>query len=1133
MNEGEKDATPFKFSDSRQERIYRRLLLVGQGPAAFYRDACQLMNTKSSLSATTHLVSHLLREIESALRDVIEPAITKSFDSTEEKAPTKQVHRGEIEAVLKGLDIPADDNVAKTWMRLADKSSEYRLPRLAHRDTLTEPRPLESNFLNFWQDMETLLDIVLDRFEARYLEAHKLVDSLIAEESPTRKDAEVLRDNIPNNLATRWYFFDKIGVSWLKPLNDVGFFTKPSEPLYNYETSGYRIPVWPESRYLARVASIEPEIVLKIAENIPETENDHIHTDLIDIALQIPPKLSVRLARKAESWLKSRFKLIFPEKMGALVVYLAEGGEVDESVALAEKLLKVMPDSKKLDDDSSGDSFRLPPKPEIHFDEWHYQEILEKYMPRLVEIAGEAALSMLCSLLNDAIRLSKRKESEREWEDYSFMWRPQIDGHEQNHGRDIQDLLVSAVRDAAESMMNTKPKDVLNIIDAHSYKVFKRISLHLRWKWPKVDMEGTAQILTEFDVFEDPHMGVELNQLLQDLFDELPEGTQGAYLSFINSGPKLDNWIDFVTKRTSKKPSQEETKRHVRRWQYKHLWPIRAYLKADKLKQFEELKEEFGELDESEFRPFRMSTFWGSTSPKSLEELRSMSLDELIGFLKSWKASNGGEGPSKEGLSQTVKQLVSSDPEQFALNSEKLEGLSPIYINAILSSIGEAIKKDIKLPWDHILNICQIIIKKSSSDSGPSDVDDDEHSWSSGCRTVINTLSSGLEARENGIPLGLRSVVWEILEPLTHDPEPTLEYEAQYGGDNMDPLTVSINTNRGEALHAVIAYALWVQKLLRDGNKVTKPRGLDEIPEVRNVLDYHLDINVEKTLSIRAIYGAKFPLLHLLDNEWASNNVKLIFSPEDHLQKLHDAAWDAYITYNHAYSNVFDLLREEYSVMVERISETPDEKPSMFRPEEHLAEHLMVFYWQGRLKIGEPAGLLERFFKRAPDVIRGHAFSFIGRSIGNNEETIPKNIINRLKKLWENRISTVCADDALSSVELISFGWWFTSAKFDDSWAITQLLEVLKIAKNIEPDHRVLERLASLSKTYPMESVQSLGFIVEGDREGWKIHSWREEARTILTDALESKEKPTKEAAKDLINRLCAQGHIDYKELLS
>ncbi|MFC2024501.1 hypothetical protein ACFLTJ_02855, partial [Chloroflexota bacterium] len=371
-----------------------------------------------------------------------------------------------------------------------------------------------------------------------------------------------------------------------------------------------------------------------------------------------------------------------------------------------------------------------------------------------------------------------------------------------------------------------------------------------------------------------------------------------------------------------------------------------------------------------------------------------------------------------------------------------------------------------------------------------------------------------------------------LLEPLTHDPEPTLEYEAKDGVDNRDPLTMSINTNRGRALHAAIVYALWVQRLLRDVEKVTKPRGLDEIPEVRQVLDYHLDINVEQALSIRAIYGAKFPQLFLLDNQWATENVKLIFSPEGHLQELHDAAWDAYVTYNRAYSNVFDVLIKEYKVAAERMSDTPSGKSSMVNPEAHLAEHLMVFYWQGKIMIGEPEGILQRFFEKAQDDIRGHAIEFVGHNLCNTKETISINIANRLKELWETRI-TAPIDEEVSLVEIMPFGWWFTSGKFEDSWAIAQLLEVLKIAKKIEPDHRVLERLASLSKTFPKESVQSLGFMVEGDREGWRVRSWREEARTILVNTLQSEEESAKKAAEDLINRLCAQGYLDYRELLS
>jgi hypothetical protein len=61
-----------QFANPIQERVYRRLtLLVGAGPAVFFRDVCDLMAEPSRLAATTHLMGHLLREIEGNLLDVL------------------------------------------------------------------------------------------------------------------------------------------------------------------------------------------------------------------------------------------------------------------------------------------------------------------------------------------------------------------------------------------------------------------------------------------------------------------------------------------------------------------------------------------------------------------------------------------------------------------------------------------------------------------------------------------------------------------------------------------------------------------------------------------------------------------------------------------------------------------------------------------------------------------------------------------------------------------------------------------------------------------------------------------------------------------------------------------------------
>jgi hypothetical protein len=49
------------------------------------------------------------------------------------------------------------------------------------------------------------------------------------------------------------------------------------------------------------------------------------------------------------------------------------------------------------------------------------------------------------------------------------------------------------------------------------------------------------------------------------------------------------------------------------------------------------------------------------------------------------------------------------------------------------------------------------------------------------------------------------------------------------------------------------------------------------LPEVRTVLDEHLDLRLEPTLTIRSVYGRHFPWLHYLDPAWAAGTVARIF----------------------------------------------------------------------------------------------------------------------------------------------------------------------------------------------------------------------------------------------------------------
>jgi hypothetical protein len=85
----------------------------------------------------------------------------------------------------------------------------------------------------------------------------------------------------------------------------------------------------------------------------------------------------------------------------------------------------------------------------------------------------------------------------------------------------------------------------------------------------------------------------------------------------------------------------------------------------------------------------------------------------------------------------------------------------------------------------------------------------------------------------------------------------------------------------------------------------------------------------------------------------------------------------------------------------------------------------------------------------------------------------------------------------------------------------------------VEPDHMVVESLASLADRKPLESVDCLRLMVRGAKEHWRIYHWREKARIILSTALRAADAEPRQAAKDLVNQLGALGFFEFRDLLT
>ncbi len=1126
MGPEERFTSVFQFPDPRQKRIYEELReLVGSGLAAFFRDACWIMANPKVLETSAHLIAHCLREIEEQFRMIFAPVIGKS---------KKLSKKEEIERIIGLLNLQElsenkRQELVEFWAGLYNKLSKF-----AHKRGVHATRDIEEVY-SLWENTLLLFDVLLKAIRPRFLSWIAILDEILEKsKSNTLSDNDLMRltHYIPASIVTHQYFFDKLeNPEWLEPIWKKGFFKQPPEPIRDEEEGTIRFPPWPEAHYLARMAKYKHELVAQIIKDMEDAENISVIEDLVDAALALPPQVSATLVEKALKWAENPYLLFsLPDKLGALMAHWAKGGKAEEALQLAKVLLEVLPDRRK----PLKEPYFLPPEPKARFDEWDYDQILKNHYLKLVETKPIPAIELLCNLLEKAVKVPLTKESIEDHEDYSYIWRPAIEDHPQNTDYDIRNILVEGIRDAAETVIRSGEiplKEVIDFLESKQWKVFRRIALHLLRIFHEQAKDLIAERLTDRELFEDADVQHEYVLLLRGNFAALSEEDKRTILKWIEDGPDIDGFKKRVQEINNREPSGEEIKRYRETWQLTKLaWIGFENLPEDWKNRYEMLVQQYGEPEHPEFPAYMHVGWTGPTSPLDAEELKKMSVEEIVKFLRDWiPPENIYGGPSPEGLGRVLTSVVGEDPQRFAEKADLFCGLDPTYIRALISGFKEALEKYKKtFNWEKVLKLCQWVVgqpreipnrKVNSFEADPD--------WVRTRREIANLFLKGLRSEKGEIPIKHRKEVWEILMPLTQDPEPSPEYERKSG---MDPATLSINTVRGLALLAIIQYALWVRRYLEkqaDGQERLN-QGFIEMPEVRDVLEAHLDSAQDPSLTIRSVYGRCFPWLVLLDEQWASEHASQIFPLNEQDQDYFEVAWTSYIVFNKPYDNVLEILREQYSHAVEQIGHFEIRVGLLPSPDKRLAEHLMAFYWRGKVSLKDP--MFITFWEKSPEDLRAHALEFIGRSLLQTEGDISNDIIQQLKSLWGFRLKKALESPGKYKKEMGKFGWWFVSQKFDIEWSFKQLLQSLQISDRAEPVDMILEQLASLVKSYPSESVECIKRIAEKDRKGWKIYSNREHIRKILQEAL--KLSNVSQKAREVINYLGSRGFIEFKDLL-
>lgn len=912
------------------------------------------------------------------------------------------------------------------------------------------------------------------------------------------------------------YFFDQLGSpEWIEPLRERGFLSEPPEQ-YVDDEGFVRAPGWSESRYLARVAGVAPQRVLEVFESV-ETNNERVLEDFVDGALAMPVEQARRVAAIVMRWISKRERIYYllPRKAVDLISRLARDAP-DTAVDLLRVLLAPLPAVREHDWIDS---------PQARFSEWEYDLHLRKIVSEAVPAAPREFLGALVQLLRDALTLLRESSESRE-DDLSRVWRTRVD-NDRDRATEVEEALTSAVRDAAVDIRKHEllnDRELVELLTPGPDELLRRIAMHALAREPEADLDVVRPFVLNVEELTDAEPSPEFQELLSATARRLTVEEIAVLTEAVFAGPDVEPYREMSEKFDGQPPTDEQTEAFVARWRIARLALMRDALPAGLRAEYDALVAKHGEAQIP--LSWEVRTFVGPNSPLSTEELAAKSDDELLTYLREWKRADRWDNePSVEGLARAMSVVTERDPERMSRLAPQLQGIAPAYVQWILDGFEAAIREGRSFDWSPVLELLTwVVAQPREIPGGRGDTYADlDPGWVWTRREIADLLEGGLNDRGAcAIPFSERERIWHVIAAVTDDPDPTPEHEERYGGQNMDPTTLSLNTARPRGLRAAIAYAIWVHHHLV-GDELSSEGFVEQIPGVKDLLEAHLDPERDPSTSVRAVFGQHYANLFALDNDWAAEIAPSIFPAED--SALREAGWGSYVIYTTPYNNVLEVLQDVYRRAAELAASEGHGFRWMSDPTEKLGEHIATFLWRGVVTLDDE--LFTVFWSNAPATARGHMVDFLGKSA--REAPLTPEVQERLTSFWSFAKENVRPDEEAETLR--GFAWWFGARELPSEWRLTEANELVKAKIQPEPAFVVAEELPAMADEHPKEVLQVLGLLIEGG-DLWAVDAWREHIEDVLRTALRSDDADANRLAERMVDSLLARGHRNFRTLV-
>ncbi len=956
--------------------------------------------------------------------------------------------------------------------------------------------------------------------------AQKL-DNLKKKEIPSNKDIEKLSGLLSGPEYTRYFFHNFSSPGWVEPLHEQGWFLNSPAPLEDEDQQGYfSMPKWHEGEYLLRMADRYPEVVREVA-IVLKTENSRAIRTMLKALLKIPPNNAAEAVSVFDEWLNTPFVsfMSLSHEIGQIMEYLMEGNQAEAAL----KVLKSLSSPISIIESPAEGKVIAGTRHDYYF----LQQAFENNLPVLIEKDPVGVAKVIEEQLKGAIDLETDPKIIEDDVRLKSYWRFNINPNVgESYRTDIKNLLadtlINALGKACEQGLNST-EEILEGFIQSKYSILRRIGIFTLRAWGDQHPELLERVYLRN--VEEPIIveQSEFNRLIDNQFNNLPENIRHKIIEAINGGPSPE-WVQNLIDRHPDEPEgiteQEKRETLIDRWKLREYDRTAQFLEGEEKLKYGKLLDKYGKPQQPQ-EGVIVTSWEGPESPHELTELSSKSVNEVIQLLVDFspKEIDTFGLPSREGLARTFEEDVLQRPDDYVNNMSGFlrEDLPFVYHTHLLWGLSKIVNQYIPDSIEDIISLCEFLVSKEED---VLHIQEYEPGIESTKRAVADYLEKLLSVLNILIDEIIIERIGNIFIDLINEDAPSLEREPSF-----DPAARSINIASGIALHGLVKYGLYLNRMhIKDQEGNVVPMMAEQVKEV---LTKQLNLQQKPSLALHSVFGWYFPQLFYLDKEWVSDNINNIFPLEKDLNEYRRAAWDAYIRFSQVYVDVFPKLIPQYEKAIAEIADIGI-KTDQDRETGKLGTHILWAYTIGLIDLESQDNLIKSYYHKADAESRAQNNFWLSRFLEAKQPSAEDDTWKRIMSLWLWRLNEAKKYDNADQVnkEIASFSRLLKHSPLELDAMHPILEQMLNYKAEGFEFNLIIEYLGKNCAAYPAKSISLLHKIVTTRRKLYLTADIKNIVKDILVASLDTDDE-TKNKIIEIINVFGKRGDYQWRDLLS